>query len=324
MIRLLVKPANALISGYSFLKSSVTGVTAVYGMPVSIGVELTNYCNLNCPECLSGSDMMVRERGFMKTDLFDKIINELKPYIFNLNLFFQGEPMLHPQFFLFLNKSLNINTTVSTNGHFLTEENSEKLVSSGLKRLVVSLDGMDQNTYSTYRVNGDLNKVLRGIKNVSEALKKKSSSMKLIIQFLVNRNNEHQIPAVKHFVHEMKASLKLKSMQIINNESFETWLPSLKKFRRYKLQNNQYIIKNPLPDRCARLWFNPLITWDGKVLPCCFDKDAQHVMGNINDDSFREIWDGPKYRIFRKRLFSGRDTIGICGNCTSGLRGVKY
>jgi radical SAM protein with 4Fe4S-binding SPASM domain len=77
-----------------------------------------------------------------------------------------------------------------------------------------------------------------------------------------------------------------------------------------------------LPDRCPRLWFNPVITWDGKVIPCCFDKNAEYIMGDLKLDSFRDIWDGPKYMIFRKSILSGRSMIEICRNCSSGLRGV--
>jgi len=322
MIRFLIKPVNAVVAGYSFLKSSVTGETSVYGMPVALSIELTNHCNLNCPECVSGSGLMSRGRGFMDIGLFEKIINELEPYLLNLNLYFQGEPMLHPRFFYFLMRSGNLNTTVATNGHFLTRENAERLSVSGLNKLVVSLDGMDQSSYSSYRKNGNMELVIEGIRNVAEARKRNSSSLKLIIQFLVNKKNEHQIPAAEKFVREVKASLKLKSMQIINKGAYEKWLPSTEKFRRYELIKETYTIKSPLPDRCPRLWFNPVISWDGKILPCCFDKDAEHVMGDLNGDSFREIWTGSKYQIFRKSIQSGRDLIDICRNCTSGLKGV--
>jgi radical SAM protein with 4Fe4S-binding SPASM domain len=193
-----------------------------------------------------------------------------------------------------------------------------------LGKLIIALDGMDQNIYGAYRKNGNVNTVLDGIRNVTRAKKKLGSSLKIEIQFLVNRLNEHQIPLIRQFAHKVKASLNLKSMQIIDKEDIGTWLPLNSRFRRYEIKEGEYVIKSSLPDRCARLWFNPVITWDGKVIPCCFDKNAEYVMGDLNIDSFAEIWGGPKYRIFRKSILSGRNMIEICRNCTSGLRGVKY
>jgi MoaA/NifB/PqqE/SkfB family radical SAM enzyme len=217
---------NALLAVYSYLISSVTGKAVVYGIPPAIGVELTNYCNLNCPECNTGSGRMTRKRGFMDPELFDRIISELKPFLFYARLNFQGESMMHPGFFSFLRKSRNINTVVSTNGHFLSPDNADSIVKSGLHKLIVSLDGMDQETYSKYRIGGEVRSVLDGIKNVSHANRKAGSPLKLEIQFLVNRKNEHQVHAVRHFASKMKASFRLKSMQIINSENFEEWLPS--------------------------------------------------------------------------------------------------
>ncbi len=321
MIRALIRPVNTFSSAFSYLQSTLTGKPVIKGMPVSASIELTNICNLNCPECLAGSGRMNRERGFIDPDLFGRIITELRSFLYYLNLSFQGESMLHPGFFSLLRKCRGINTIVSTNGHFLSEVNAESIVKSGLKRLIVSLDGMDQQTYSAYRVNGEFLKVTEGIRNIAYSRKKYHSSLKLEIQFLVNHFNEHQIAEARKFASHMNARLKLKSMQIISKNDFVKWLPSLKKFRRYELINNEYIIKSTFPDRCARLWFNPVITWDGKVLPCCFDKDGEYVMGDLNEDSFREIWNGPKYRSFRKSILSGRYMTDICRNCTSGLRG---
>lgn len=323
MIQSFKKPANLLIAACSYIKSSASGNPDIYGLPVSVSAELTNTCNLQCPQCSSGSGLMERSRGFMETNLFIKVIKELGPYLYNLNLYFQGEPMLHPLFSTFLYSCKDIHTVVSTNGHYLSEENADMIVRSGLNRLIISIDGLDQKTYSTYRVGGNLSKVLEGLKNVSRAKVRLKSSMEIEIQFLVNCFNEAQIPAVKKLAETVKAKLSLKSMQIINSREILTWIPSVKRFSRYETDNGRFRIKSAFNNRCARLWFNPVITWDGKVVPCCFDKDAEYVMGDLNNDSFRDIWDGPKYRIFRKSILTGRHMIDMCRNCTSGLQGVR-
>lgn len=323
MLEILIKPGNLFKAGFSYLEASVTGKAELKGMPVSVSAELTNTCNLNCPQCITGSGLMTRKRGFMDFDLYKEVMKELSPYLYNANLYFQGEPMLHPQFFSFIGIPGTVNSVVSTNGHFLSEENSEKLVRSPLNRLIVSLDGIDQNTYSAYRVNGNITDVTEGLKNLAIAKKRHKSSLKIEIQFLVNSINENQIDHVRQFAKSVNALLRLKSMQIINKTEIGSWLPSGRRFSRYRMKEGEYVSKNRLPDRCARLWFNPVITWDGKVVPCCFDKNAEYVMGDLNNESFREIWDGPKFRIFRKSILSGRHMIEMCRDCTSGLRGVS-
>ncbi len=319
-----IRPVNLLMAGYSYFRSSATGKAELRGMPVSVSAELTNNCNLKCPQCSSGSGIMGRKRGFMDPELFKKVMKELSPFLYNANLYFQGEPMLHPQFFSFIDSCARPYTVVSTNGHFLSEENSERLVRSPLNKLIISLDGMDQDTYSTYRINGKMNCVIDGLRNMTNAKKRYNSSLKIEVQFLVNRFNEHMIPQVRQLSKSIHASLNLKSMQIIKKEDIASWLPSIRRFRRYQVRQGEYVIKNSFPDRCARLWFNPVITWDGKVIPCCFDKNAEFIMGDLNNDSFREIWNGPKYMIFRKSILAGRHMTEMCRNCTSGLRGVRY
>lgn len=323
MGRNIIRYANAISSGYSFIHSTLTRQPYDSGMPVALGVELTNNCNLACPECNSGSGLMSRQRGYMSIDLFAGILNELNPYLLNLNLYFQGEPMLHPKFFSFIRKSAGIHTTVSTNGHFIDRKNAEELIRSGLGKLIISLDGMKQDTYSEYRRNGDLEKVISGIEYLAEARRRISSKLKIEIQFLVNRINEEQIEEARMFSSRNSIDFILKSMQVINPESQEKWIPSESSFSRYEKRFDKYSIKNKFPNRCSRLWFNPVVTWNGKVLPCCFDKDADHIMGDLNEEKFRDIWTGPRYRLFRRNVLSQRNSIEICRNCTSGLTGVR-
>lgn len=294
-------------------------------MPSSIGIELTNLCNLRCPECSSGSGTMKRNRGFMTEDLFINIISEAGRYFLNINLYFQGEPMLHPQFISFVRIAGKGKVTVSTNGHFLDKETNHELAVSGIKKLIVSLDGMDKETYSKYRINGDFDKVIRGIRDLAEELIRTKSSLHLELQFLVNRYNESQIDEATKLAKEVNSSLNLKSMQVLYPEQVENWMPEKEKFRRYhKDDSGKFIRKKSSARNCFRLWMNPVITWDGKVVPCCFDKDADHIMGDLNESTLREIWHGEKFREFRNSVLKERDKIEICSNCTTGIRGVSF
>ncbi|MBN2665112.1 MAG: SPASM domain-containing protein [Bacteroidales bacterium] len=324
MAGIIVKPANAVRSAYSYIVSSLTGLPVTYGMPATVSIELTSHCNLSCPECASGSGMMLRERGFMDPALYKKAIRELNPFIFYASLYFQGEPFLHPDIFSFLQLKEKTKVIISTNGHYLGGENARKTVLSGIHKLIVSLDGMDQQSYSRYRINGNLETVMDGIRNVSLERQRLNSHMKLELQFLVNRFNEHQIAQAESFAREVKASLRLKSMQVIDGHDAGEWMPSNGKYARYETSGGSFAIKNPMPSRCLRLWLNPVITWDGKVLPCCFDKDAEYEMGDLKSETFREIWHGNKFREFRLKVLSDRKSIPICRNCTSGMRNVKF
>ena len=110
-----------------------------------------------------------------------------------------------------------------------------------------------------------------------------------------------------------------KTAQVYDFKNGNPLLPRNQKYSRYKLQDNgTYIIKNQLLNHCWKQWHSCVITWDGKVVPCCFDKDAQHIMGDLRQQSFEEIWSGEAYHQFRKLILEGRDKIDICQNCTEG------
>ena len=220
----------------------------------------------------------------------------------------------------------NIYTTSSTNGHFLDNENSIKTIKSGLDELIISIDGTTQEVYESYRVGGSLEKVISGINNIVKAKKELNSKTSLIIvQFLVLKTNEHQIKEIKKFAKELGVNkIQLKSAQIYNYKKDSSLIPETKKYSRYKKgEDGTYSIKSKLKNRCWRMWSNPVITISGDVIPCCFDKDAIHKMGNINENTFNEIWQSKNYKNFRKKILKSRKSIEMCRNCTEGLKFKK-
>lgn len=294
------------------------------GLPWSASIEPTTACNLRCPECPSGLRNFTRPTGNLSLENFRKIIDEMSPHLVYLTLYFQGEPLMNSQFAEMVKyaKKHKIYVATSTNGHFLNEEITESLISSGLDRLIISIDGTDQPTYEQYRKGGNLETVKKGIRNIISGKKKNDKKNLLVeLQFLVTGYNEHQIPDIKAFARKVKADkLTFKSAQLYSFEAGNPLIPSAEKYSRYRqMPDGSWQINSRLPNRCHRLWRAPVITWDGKVVPCCFDKDANHVMGNLQEKSFGQIWKSPEYRAFRKKVFSARKEIAICTNCTEGL-----
>jgi radical SAM protein with 4Fe4S-binding SPASM domain len=304
----------------SYYLSRYSGRALHWGNPFTISVEPTTSCNLRCPECPSGLRKFTRDTGMINLELYGKILGQLSPDLFYLILYFQGEPYLNPVFFRMVEeaKKKKIYTATSTNAHFLTENLARKTVESGLDRIIISLDGLDQATYEKYRVGGSIDKVIEGTKNLVRWKRElKSKTPFIILQFIVFSTNEHQVKELKKVARELGVDkLELKTAQVYNYEQGNPLIPSKEEYARYKRHNGKFVIDNPLYNHCLRMWRGCVITWDGLVVPCCFDKDAEHRLGDLKTQSFREIWKGERYREFRDKLFSDRRSIEICRNCT--------
>lgn len=257
--------------------------------------------------------------------LFRRVIDELSPTLSYLTFYFQGEPYLHPQFLEMVRYAAGkgIYTATSTNAHYLTTEAARGTIQSGLDRLIISIDGTTQSAYESYRVGGSLAKVVEGTKNIiSERKRLKSKTPHVIFQFLVVGPNEHQIPDIKRMAAELGVDqVVLKTAQIYAFGNGSPLIPRQDRYSRYrKNPDGSYSVKNSLDDRCWRMWHSCVITWDGKIVPCCFDKDALFVLGDLKKNSFREIWNGDAYHQFRQSLLQSRSQIEMCRNCTEGSR----
>jgi radical SAM protein with 4Fe4S-binding SPASM domain len=313
-----------IVTGY-FLSRILRRVIH-WGKPVSLSIEPTNCCNLHCPECPSGMDLLTRDKGIMDPAFFQNLVDQLSPTLYYLNLYFQGEPYIHPQFteMVRIAKSKKIYVSTSTNGHFLTPENARATIESGLDKLIISLDGTDAESYEQYRVGGNFNKVITGIKEIVEQKKTVGSKKPaIILQFLVLKPNQHQIKQILQSGKELGVDkVELKTAQFYEFKEGNPLMPDDPRFSRYKkIKSNpeghpRYEIRNHHSNHCFRMWSSCVITWDGTVVPCCFDKDGTYSMGNLKEQAFEKIWKNETYRELRKKILSSRKSINICLNCT--------
>ncbi len=295
-----------------------------WGMPVVMEIEPTTSCNLRCPQCPSGLREFTRNTGMLDLPLYKKIIDELHPELTYLILYFQGEPFLNKSFLEFVKYAAqkNIYTATSSNAHYFTDEMAKATIQSGLDRLIISIDGIDQESYQKYRVGGKLDKVLEGTRNLLKWKKKLNSSTPHIIwQFIAFKHNEHQVPEIKRLAREMGVDeLGIKTAQIYDYQTSDTFIPNNEDLSRYKKTEKGYEIKNELLNQCWRMWRGSVVTWDGLVVPCCFDKDATHRFGDVSKESFAQVWRSEAYQNFRRAILKSRSEIDICTNCTEGTK----
>jgi MoaA/NifB/PqqE/SkfB family radical SAM enzyme len=311
---------NALLTLTSYCLSVILRRTIVWNFPVGISIETTAVCNLHCPQCYTGSGRLQRENKRIPPETALAAIREASYFAFSVNLNFQGEPLLHPQLFDFISEvhHQKMISLLSTNAHFLDEENCRKLVQSGLSVITISMDGVTENSYQQYRKGGSLEQVKTGIRHlVQEKQKQHSARPYIILQFLVFRHNEQEIPLMREFAKQAGVQkLSIKSAQFYDFTE-ELQPPENAKYSRYSINTNQEMkVRKKLHNRCFRIWKYLLITTDGKMAACCFDKNAEYLNESFPDQSIKEIWKGESMGKLRKRILSERESIEMCTNCS--------
>ena len=319
---------NFFLVRISYLLSILMKRSLVWGMPFFISVEPSAICNLKCPQCPVGKGDIRRKNQFLDDELYTRIIDQLARSAITINLNFQGEPLMHNNFHDWVQYAgaRGLHTMTSTNGQNLTGVVPMNLVQSGLDRIIISVDGTDNKTYSKYRRGGKLETVIRGIGALSDARRDTGRKTPLIIiQFLVFKHNQHQVKKIRELGRKWGADkVVIKSAQIEYFEDGKDWLPDEKKYSRYvETDDEGLILKKNAGNRCRRIWETAVITTDAEVVPCCFDKKADFPMGSLENLGFREIWKSAGYREFRKQVLTDRNELPMCRNCTEG-QGLVY
>ena len=311
---------NYFLVNLSYYLSLLLKRPVVWGKPYSVSIEPTCLCCLECPECPTGMGKLKRRTQEMNLQVYEEILDSIRSTTLYLMLYFQGEPFMRREICSMIKQSRakKIFTATSTNGQFLDDHAAGDIIDSGLDRLIISVDGTDQATYEKYRVGGDLNTVLTGTRRLMEKrTEQRSDRPEIIYQFLVFRHNQHQVKSIRKLARELGVDkLWIKSAQIYR-EGGPLEPPDIGRYSRYLVdQDGALRLKGKLRNRCSRLWRTMVITTDGVVVPCCFDKIPDFPMGSLHDKDPMEIWKGEKMNEFRRRVLTNRKGIEICRNCT--------
>lgn len=294
------------------------------GFPVIAQVEPANFCNLSCPLCLTTSQTRSRPRKLLERARFQEFIDEIGDFLLLIVLWNWGEPFLNPDIFKMIAyaKSKHIMVHSSTNGNVqFGEERAAQLVESGLDSLVFGVDGATQQSYSAYRKDGDLDVVLENIRTIVRAKKKKRSEKpRLNLRFVVMKDNEHEIPAMRELARQLEVdffTLKTVDMPPSLGQGLDgEYAPGEEKYQRYEYRAGGFERKNQ-HFVCMRPWKRITLDALGEVIPCEYDYKDAHSFGNIRtEESVMKAWKSDGARDFRERFDLGNNGFYLCRDCT--------
>ena len=322
---------NALRCYASYALSRL-GLVRISHAPLFVSVEPANICQLKCPECpvgrrnyeITGSR---DHEKWMPRDVWHRVLAEIRDTAFVVQFYFQGEPLLNKELPTMIREAheAGVYTIVSTNAQAMTEKLAEELVHAGLDRIIISMDGLTDDTYNAYRIGGSLEKCkealkwLRKAKSVCTLSAKRSvlyqrSGPIIELQVLRLRSNEHEWRAFEQQYKVLGADrLVFKTAQLYDYAEGHPLMPSEPRYSRYIQGADGLYHRRRLGKGCFRVWSGVVVTTTGDVLPCCYDKAHEHSYGNIMNTSLKKLFTGEKANAFRRAAY--RQTPLICQEC---------
>ncbi len=261
--------------------------------PRQLVLETSAACNLRCPQCWIGLRWIDRDAAMMGMDLFDRIAAEARDYVRHTYLHLWGEPTLNKNLPEMIRKTKEFSTVdVATHGLFVDEPMAEALAECDT--ISVSIDGIDQETYELYRRGGQLDDALRGLR-----LLVAKCGHKVNWTFVVFKENQHQIPAAQQLAGEIGAHIGFKPPLFWDVTRIGESMPDDEKYRRYAIKDGSWKLK---ADRlkCREFWETVYVLANGDVVTCCYDGNAEYVVGNVYQNSLLDVWNGPAYSLMRE------------------------
>ncbi len=293
----------------------------ILGRPMNITIEQTNVCNLDCPVCETGAGILGRTNKHMSLEQFKSIIDKVGSHTNTLMFYFMGEPFLNKNSYEMIAYAKRAGipfVETCTNGDFV---DPLKLVESGLDKVSFQIGGLTQATHEIYRVNGNLDRVMRNLRESIRLRNERRSSLRIEVGLVLMKHNEHELAQFKETVRALGADAAVVIDPCVRTiEQGNQFLPADKAHWLYDEKSfaSGFLRPKVLPENtCPWIYYSLAIHVNGDVVPCCRDPKGEEVMGNIFQQDLEGIWNGARYREFRERIHKDQGSVGICALCSS-------
>jgi len=284
-------------------------------------IELTNRCPMRCVMC-PRTKHMTRSQGYMDFEVFEKVIDEYLAVNMTaaredgVYLHHFGESIMHPDFDRFIRHAneRRVATRISINPLMLKERNRERLLAADPAMIMISLDGHDDESF--YRIRGVKNAYRLSVERLHAFLRRKVESgnrSKVELSMIDFAANAESIDELRDYWGSVEG------IDEFVIKSFTTWDGSAPEINGFSslLVDNEARRKAHSRPACNMPWRKLTVTWDGDVVPCCYDYNKKLVLGNVRHQSLSEIWNGPMMQALRQEFNSNQVSNALCRNCAA-------
>jgi MoaA/NifB/PqqE/SkfB family radical SAM enzyme len=320
--------------------------------PVCLYLETTNRCNLLCETCPRTFEDL-EPPADMSWDLFTKIVDQF-PRIERVVLHGVGEPMMVrnlPRMIRYL-KARGTYVLFNTNGTLLNNRKGAELVDAGLDELRVSLDAAEPSVFKMVRGRDMFDRIVANVRAFTERQRKLDLARPKVSLWLTGlKETVTQLPKFVKLAHTLGvpevylqrlvyfpegqglARAQSSMFESITNDESALIEEAEKLAREMGIRFHASgatepgaSLKRKQSDRpwslCHRPWTLMYFTAHGRAIPCCIAPFSMRgydsfTLGDATQQTLREIWNGEKYRDFRRALSSDHPRQ-CCANC--GLR----
>jgi len=287
------------------LWSYLTGSERVNGLPVEYIVETTAKCNLYCPMCPRETHKQPKED--MTDEIFERLVQGAQRTGEHMMLIGLGEPFMDRKIFDRIEycERHGIATLLSTNGTFLDEKTSERLLNSSLAHITLSFDGASKETFEYYRKGARFEKVRDNFVNFALMKHHRGSKIQVVVQMVRMPGNAHEAADFREFWSQVpgidQVRVKEDETNLVQPEA-----------RRMASGGR----------RCHYLWRGAMyVKHDGRVYPCCqsYMLDGAPI-GDLRTQSLRDIFDSDEMRRLRRLHAAGRGAeVDMCSRCCTAI-----
>jgi radical SAM protein with 4Fe4S-binding SPASM domain len=302
-------------------------------LPAALDVEPNNTCNFRCPHCQV--PYWSKPAAFLDAERLASILRQV-PRLVRIKLQGMGEPLLNKSLvgMLKLGEARGVSMSFFSNGSVLTDETAASLAGLNDTEITFSLDGASKETFERIRVGGKFEKVIENMRRLVAA---RGARREPVISgwTLATRENLHELAAIVRLARDIgldrltiqtflsdwgKEEMKARTgAHKVDRDSaaLAAAVDGAEAAAReagidLEISRNDYYSRRR---KCVWPWTGAYIAANGDVVPCCIIADADTAkMGNVFERDFAEIWNGPAYREFRKRI-RNHDLPDYCRNC---------